>query len=277
MRALLPLLLWLAAITPGCAFEAGAPWGEVALTLTAVHEVPAGRLDGEGRLITAADFAIRVDRLELRIDAVALRFSGGASGPSAFDPANPPPGYTLCHNGHCHSDAGGLVDYADIEAELAGAGAAGGATLARLPVSPLTAIGREVTTVPLGACPEGADGDHCFVDAGAMQVAQLSLTEVRVTGRVFDRRTGEARRLPEEGLSVTEALAVSEALQAPAFADFGRDRPIGATVALSLVLDAALFDGIDWSQPLTGQVREAFATRIADHLGLTAAVGRYDQ
>jgi hypothetical protein len=53
------------------------------------------------------------------VSAVELVDLGGTEALS-FDPANPPPGYSLCHNGHCHSDEGALVDYEAIEAELSG-------------------------------------------------------------------------------------------------------------------------------------------------------------
>ena len=35
----------------------------------------------------------------------------------------PPPGYSLCHGGHCHTTDGGIESYEEIEAKLAGGGA----------------------------------------------------------------------------------------------------------------------------------------------------------
>ena len=44
---------------------------------------------------------------------------GGGQG-AAFDPSNPPAGYSLCHAGHCHHESGRLVSYEEIAIELSG-------------------------------------------------------------------------------------------------------------------------------------------------------------
>ena len=57
----------------------------------------------------------------MELDPIALLARREAR-PTRLRPGKPPPGYTLCHNGHCHHPSGRLVPYAEIEAELAGGG-----------------------------------------------------------------------------------------------------------------------------------------------------------
>ncbi|RAL25332.1 hypothetical protein DL240_03735 [Lujinxingia litoralis] len=87
---------------PACAFTDGSPWGRVLATLEL--SPPSGA--------TLSEVGISSVRLIREVD--------GQAGSADFDPANPPPGYSLCHNGHCHSDDGRLVDYASIASESGG-------------------------------------------------------------------------------------------------------------------------------------------------------------
>ncbi len=59
-----------------------------------------------------------LEELSFDIDTITYRLAS-ESLLSAFDPQNPPPQYSLCHNGHCHHDDGHLVDYEDIVLEQA--------------------------------------------------------------------------------------------------------------------------------------------------------------
>ncbi len=55
---------------------------------------------GDGWQRLASDFEVKLDDVSLTLQALALL--PGAEAALAFDPAAPPPGYSLCHNGHCH-------------------------------------------------------------------------------------------------------------------------------------------------------------------------------
>ena len=101
-----------------CAFDDGDPWARASFELSLGFEPGAARLDDEGRLVTPGDWAIALETPIAHVDSVTLTMAGEA-GTLSFDPAEPPPGYSLCHNGHCHADDGRLVDYEDIELELA--------------------------------------------------------------------------------------------------------------------------------------------------------------
>lgn len=103
-----------------CTFTPGQGFGELrGATLTTAFTPGAARDLGGGAFLTNQAQQVRVDRFELELgDVSLLELQGG--GAVSFDPANPPPGYSLCHGGHCHADDGSLVDYSEIEAELAG-------------------------------------------------------------------------------------------------------------------------------------------------------------
>ncbi len=69
-----------------------------------------GRLLDNGRLKTSKNYEIEVRRFDVNFGNVELETSARIAGDS-FDPANPPEGYTLCHNGHCHNENDELIAY----------------------------------------------------------------------------------------------------------------------------------------------------------------------
>ncbi|MEZ4266773.1 MAG: hypothetical protein R3F39_10375 [Myxococcota bacterium] len=234
-------IVWgcVALTTGGCAFSDGDPWARASLALVARFEPEAARLDSEGRLITADDYAVSIARLALVADDAGLRMgSGGASGD--FDPAQPPDGYSLCHGGHCHASDGRLVPYDVVAAELAGAGADGYALV--LPADGREVeLGRDPAPVPLQACDA-----TCDLPRGEVVRATALVDRLILSGRVFDRRGGAAARLPAEGLAVELELQVETQLSAPASADVDDHHPVGLHAALDLALPASLFDGADF-------------------------------
>jgi hypothetical protein len=87
-------------------------------------EFAAGRareLDG-GAFLTDRGYRVHPATMTLHVSELALLELRGARGGAgaSFDPANPPEGFALCHGGHCHAEDGSLVDYADVQAMLAG-------------------------------------------------------------------------------------------------------------------------------------------------------------
>ena len=102
-------LLWMALFTLSACADPGLPWGWVEAEVQGSFDPDEGRLDDEGRLKTSGNYALALDTVEVTFDALTVVLAG--AGTADFDPANPPEGYSLCHNGHCHSDAGALVDY----------------------------------------------------------------------------------------------------------------------------------------------------------------------
>jgi len=103
-----------------CSFTKGSPWGEV--------EGQAGAQSIESMDSLPSEVSLDRAAMNARLFLESVSTSSGESGGS-FDPSNPPEGYTLCHNGHCHSDEGELVSYEDVRAELNASGGTSTTTL----------------------------------------------------------------------------------------------------------------------------------------------------
>jgi hypothetical protein len=180
----------------------------------------------------------------LEVSVEAVEFIAGETSALSFDPANPPPGYTLCHNGHCHAADGRLVDYADIAAELAGGATSG----------PALVLGGGVVRID-GATPaadlalDGCSND-CVLDApGELAAVRVLVPTVRVLGRVFDARDGDDARLPTEGVAFDTTFGSASSPWRPGAtlgARFGPGRSAGLDVGLGLELSPAAFDGVPW-------------------------------
>lgn len=92
-----------------CSFTDGQPWGEVE------GSIAAQPVDSTGAI--PEDVTLEQATIDAKLFVESVSTSSGGSGGS-FSPSNPPDGYTLCHNGHCHSEEGELVSYEDVRAEL---------------------------------------------------------------------------------------------------------------------------------------------------------------
>lgn len=167
--------LWVAVlVASGCAFEPGQPWGRAALDLEAQFAPPARALDEEGRLLLD-DGALRLERVVIGIESVELEMSS-LEGDVAFDPADPPPGYTLCHNGECHTEGGDIVPYEEVLVPAAGAA---GATF--VVEEELVELGPDPAEVELGEC-----SNECMLDRGRLARLVVRVGELVVEGERFD-------------------------------------------------------------------------------------------
>ncbi|MFT7621187.1 MAG: hypothetical protein ACI9WU_000348 [Myxococcota bacterium] len=251
----------------GCAFSDGQPFGQLDVSLTVTRPLPDDRLDDQGRFITAADYAFDVDTLTVQVAAGVARVSDDTAAAAAFDPAAPPPGYSLCHNGHCHHESGSLVDYEDIAAELA----AGSATGSGVPLTPATSAPFSAGDVVALGCP-----DRCFVPLGSLRTIDVQITGLTVTGRVFDRRTGDAARLPDEGLEVAETFDFDLTLSTVASATIDRSSPLGIAIALGLEIPVSLFDRTDWSVPIDSAARAVVIGALTEQMQLSATLTHFE-
>ena len=223
------LLLLAALAATACTFEDGRGWATVDFSLGAELVVDEDHASDEATLVTDRGLLVTLTTLDLDAATLSLLETGGsASGEVRFDPANPPEGYTLCHAGHCHREDGALVDYEDIEAELA---AADGATvLTAAEQFSVTAVvdGLAASAVELGK------HDSATVDTAAVSV---NFAAVSMAGRVEidDEVVDFVLTLsPENGLT----------LQAEADETIGRGGLRAPLVDLWLSVEADLFDGI---------------------------------
>ncbi|MCA9514934.1 MAG: hypothetical protein KC635_08330 [Myxococcales bacterium] len=251
----------------GCAFSDGDPWGRLELDAAARLDRPADRAV-DGKLLTAENYLVALDTVELVPgDVTVAQKAEGSAG--AFDPADPPEGYTLCHNGHCHATDGRLVPYEEVAAELAGGGGSAGPSVT-IPVAAGAMVALptsgEAAEIPLGDCPAG-----CEWARGEMDTVSVAVTSLHLRGTVFDQLTGGAARLPSEGVGfdVTiplDAVAPSASLHAA----FGVDEPVGLRVHATVVVPATLFDGIDFATADTAG--SAFVAALAAAFGERAAL-----
>lgn len=228
-----------------CATEPGQPWGALALEARTELHVPADRLVQGGWVRTAAGYGLRLDSVQIDVREVAVRVRTSTGGSGGFDPAKPPTGYSLCHNGHCHRDDGALIDYAEIEADLlasTGATPAASGVVLALAESPLaTAQGGEVA---LPAC--GAD-ERCALPRGQLATATVRVASLRVSGAVRDL---DANRLAGQdvGLDLTIDLggdAAPAGISAQLAGTLGNGSPAGVNLLLRLVVEPLWLDAVD--------------------------------
>lgn len=122
----------------GCAIEPGHGFATIEDASISAALVPGAARDlGEDTILTNLGYQVKLTSASLSIDRAELQTleDGGSGGAGDFDPANPPPGYSLCHSGHCHHESGRLVPYAEIQAELAGGGAPAYRPVAIFPIA----------------------------------------------------------------------------------------------------------------------------------------------
>ena len=267
-------LLLTAWMLVGCAFDDGQPWGELRFHLK-VRFDPSPRLDEDGRVRTTTNYAVRVEQLQVRVDAATLGLSSGG-GALTLDPASPPAGYTLCHNGHCHSEEGRLVSYEDVQLALA-QGAGGGPTVTQVYDALVAPTPKGVTLEP-GAC--SAD---CQLDArGQLRSVRVGLSELRLTLRVFDQLTGDDARLPPEGVGVAATVPLDLAPGVAVSGKVDADAPVGVALHLAYAVPPQLFDGIDWAllgpEGLSDSaaLAAALSANLDQHGTVEATVERFD-
>lgn len=253
LRAALPLLA--AAIgSSACAFDEGQPWGSVAFSVSATLDSD-GRASDDGYR-TSNDYIVRIDSLRVTFDDVRVTMVDANT--ASFDPGSPPDGYSLCHNGHCHADDGRLVAYEDIATDLTGAAPSAATTHQEIDEE------AQVTETPV-ALALGACSNDCQLGRGRVGLISLSATGATLVATVHDRRTGDRRRLPDEGVTVTletyQPLTWSAQLSIP----IDGHRPPDVSIDASLTLPAGMLDDVDWADPRFAD----FATALGEGVLLT--------
>lgn len=219
----------------GCAFGPGLPFAVLEPALTVAVTTPAGRAAGDGWQRLDNDFQILFERFEVDVaDLVLLELA--ASGPITFDPANPPPGYTICHNGHCDREDGALVPYEEVQAELDGGGR-GPRTVVTLPAGGFDALRGERRS--LGCEPS------CDLPLAELSRVRAQLTGVTMAGRVRDGRV-PARFTGERAWHVSLAPEGGVALDASMELSASNDAPLHAELEVTAAFSGRQVDGIAW-------------------------------
>jgi len=261
------------ALLPACAFDDGRPWGVLDVALEAAFEAPPSRLE-DGKLKSARSYLVDVEDLILAVEEVTVTQSAGTTpGADVFDPARPPPGYTLCHNGHCHHQDGRLVDYEDIIAELTGGAAAGGASLSIPVAGDAVAVGLgEAAPVALGRCP-GA----CEMERGALERVAVAVTSLHVRGVAFEGSALGEPRLPPEGRPFDLVLDITSAGPSALLGRrFDRGEQVGLGLDVTLLIPASLFDRVDWQVASDAEVASGVEGELAESLALRVVERPFD-
>lgn len=241
IQYLLPALL-----LSGCALDAGEGFALLEPTVSARYVPVSSRDAGNGFQRLASDYQVRLDSAGLGISHVELMGGAGSGGPTTFDPANPPPGYSLCHNGHCHSDSGGLVDYEDIEAQLGGGGASSSLVAALHVDGELNLLTPQ--SVPV-ECEPDCELPRTTLSRGVWEVTQVTLTGVvrdsRATPRLGETRfrLTVAAKDGAEGEEATPVFTLKGDVDVPS----DREHKPLVKLALALAVPPTVFDTVDWA------------------------------
>ena len=259
-------LVALALALTGCALDDGDPWGQAQFELQADFD-PSSRLE-EGRIQTAKNYAVDLETIAVGFSALSLSMRADGS-QIDFDPADPPAGFSLCHNGHCHSDAGELVDYEDIAAGLATESTTTGGVV--------QAIDTEVelageTRVPLDDC-----SNECRVERGQLNTVSLDIRSLRLVGRAFD--TTNQGRLPEEGIAFDQLVPVNVEFTAVVQGLVGDGEPVDVDINTRIQISEKLFDPLEFGDlvavPLSGAAEmAALSTALREDSEFTVEVNR---
>ncbi|MFP2958685.1 hypothetical protein ACLEPN_12745 [Myxococcus sp. 1LA] len=240
-RLLLPLLF-----LSGCALEPGESFAVLDPTVRADYTPVDTRDVGNGFQRLASDFELRLDGAALGVEHIDLVGGGDTSGPTTFDPANPPPGYTNCHNGHCHRDDGALVDYEDIQAELDGGGGGSEATVASLHVDADLDLLADQTLSP--ECEPSCELGRTHVTRSQWDVAAVHLEGAVRDSRATPRIHGERRFR----LALTATDAPLMVLRGTVDIPSDRENKPRVKLDMRLALSPTLFDSVDWSATTPG-------------------------
>ncbi|MEN9798646.1 MAG: hypothetical protein RL653_2342 [Pseudomonadota bacterium] len=259
MRALLVSCLCLAA---GCAAGPGEPFAVLSARVRAGLDRPAGRDAGDGFQRLSNDY--QVNFTALRLEARALELVDLGSGATlAFDPANPPEGYGLCHNGHCHRDDGALVDYAVISAEVTGG--SGPSVLSRLPLTSLNVLAGEDRALDCG--------ESCELPLGKVGQVRLELRGLTAEGLVRDGRV--PARIPELPFRLEATLPEGSELSTSADVEVSRHLSPRVGLTLDVGLGPRLLDGVPFDElpayPLPLDAWPASIPAVQDRVRLNLA------
>jgi hypothetical protein len=236
MRSFSRLLLATSLATGGCASGPGGPFATVDGVIASEYAVPLDRALPDGWAKLATDYQLRINSARIGVVDAELRArTGGGGGSGAtFDPANPPPGYSLCHAGHCHRDDGALVSYEDIQAELASGGPTVN-TIVRFPVS-----------AELQALPGEERPLHC---EGSCDLGLITLTEIRSTLNLLsvEGLVRDLRPVPRISGEVpfvlfADGVVLRTSIRIPA----DRSHPPHIALRIGVEPSPAHFDALDW-------------------------------
>jgi hypothetical protein len=215
---------------------------------------------------TDADYAVEIRRLAVEVEALHLDLSTGEDS-AGFDPAHPPEGYSLCHNGHCHGPGGSLVPYDEIQRQVSGASSF---SVARFGMEQPVELGPEPIEIALGECTS-----ECELERGEITEVGVDLHGIDLEVIVFDPRTES--RLPPGGAAFSAELVLEAEVGAELDGRVDDGEPLVVRVAADLAMPESMFDGIDWAAVSTAAAAlDSLKVNLEESDALTAHLERYD-
>ena len=118
----------------------------------------------------------------------------------------------------------------------------------------------------------------CQLPKGELAGLELIVRSVDVQGTVYDTLTGEAARLPEEGLPFDVSAPVMTPLNAQLEGTIGRGEPVGVDLSIAFEFPAEVFDDINFGvePPTDTAAWEALLGQaLVDHALLSVSLSRY--
>lgn len=230
-----------AVLCAGCTASAGNWFGEISPTLSAEFIALQDRETRDGFQKLSSELEMELTRAEITVATVQLLEPGSGDGGSAggsFDPGSPPPGYSLCHNGHCHADSGALVDYEDIILELQGGGS-GTAPRVVLSLSGATLDLLDPENVR-PSCDPG-----CGLDEGNIRQLTVAIQSIQMEGRVRDSLATPRFEGTRDWAWTPQASDGSlPVLRVPVELPIGDEHDPLVDLRVGLTLDAKTFDRV---------------------------------
>jgi hypothetical protein len=229
------LLLTLSHLTTGCSFTDGEPWSSLRVSLSSQTS--------PDDLVGSPDVSLDASPAALNLELVRVTTTSGGGG-GEFDPSDPPEGYTLCHNGHCHAESGELVSYEDVRAEMQSGGGTSESTL-----------GTASTDIDFSAPISTTVGPLPIASQGAVSRVDIESPNVVLNGTI--QRGGSsvpmvARLGPIEFGGVTLDGV-----------NIGPDAPETRTLSLCATWSDPLFEDIDL-EALEAQENQILITKIVN-------------
>jgi hypothetical protein len=251
----------------GCTLDAGHGFATLESTTFEARFEPGVARDLEGRWLTDRGYVVAIERFEIDVGELRIeQLDAGSATKSAFNPASPPAGYSLCHGGHCHADDGRLVSYAEIEAELAG-GTAAFSAVATLPIRRRFQL-RERVSVDLLEVVPSRELPEATLRRLALEIGRFELLGSVSGGRLTSATTLDIRL--EAPVLVTGVLDLL----------IDRDGPGAFALGVALVVEGTLLDGIDLgaSGPiLIGDSESEASVRLLDALANSVVLAHVEE
>ena len=226
-------------VVMGCALPAGHPWTVADIEAEVIWETQ-GRRGDDGLLKTAKNY--RLDFQSIRLSAVHVQVEASIDGAdTSFDPSDPPEGYSLCHNGHCHNDAGELIDYEDIILEL-GSGDASSQVVTRKAREPIivdSAQAQSAHSMVLGPCDDPLG--LCEVGPSDLRAMSLQLDSVAVKFRIV-----HDTHFPAPGIVLDVDVPMDSKLSSITAISLGTDGPQTVRLLARLAITPQIWDRLEF-------------------------------